>query len=170
MQTKSPYIVYQAKGKQTQMLFMDTVLLILSVSLLYLGQQGANSVYLVSGISGMVLFGCLLLFLLRRFVRGKVLLKVTKEGFYDYSSWSSAGNLIKWSNVGSLSEGLAGGQTFISVKLTNETEYLASLPPYKRLLVQANIKLTDSPIKINLQTARFATSHEVLDVIETYLQ
>lgn len=171
MKTDKPYVVYQSKGKQTQLLFMDLLLVVFSLSLWYLGQHGAHISYLAAGVSGTLLFGWWGLFLLRRLFKGKVLLQLTPEGFYDHSTWwAASGHLIRWTDVEALHEVLIGNQMFVGVELTNETEYLASLPAYKRLLGQANGKIVHSPLNINLKTARFVTSHEVVAVMEKYRQ
>lgn len=168
MQTTETFTVYQAKGRQVFLLFLDILLVLLSLFVIYLGWLDKSFMYYLVGGCGTVLFVVCGGFLVRQFVGGKVLVYLTAEGFYDYSSLAASGQLIRWEDVVDIQETAFGGQTFISVKLDNEADYLSHLSAYKRRLGQANGKLTGTPVNLTLNTARFMTSGELLEQMTAY--
>lgn len=164
MQTTETFTVYQAKGRQVFLLFLDSLLVLLNLFVIYLGWLGESLSYCIVGGCGTVLFVVWGGLLMRYFFKGKILVQLTTEGFYDYSSLAATGQLlIRWEDVSDIQEITFGGQTFVSVKLVNEADYLAHLSAYKRWLGQANTKLTGTPVNLVLQTARFMTAGELLE-------
>lgn len=170
MDITKPYIVYELKGKQTQLLFMDLLIVLLGLCLLYLGWPDKQAGYLIFGAVLIIIFGGLGLHLLKQFFTGKVLVKITAAGFYDHSRLSSTGKLVKWEQVVKLTELPVGVQGQVSVRLKDEENYLAALPAYKRLLVHPQLKLGQGPLNISLQNARFVTAAQLVKIMQTYRQ
>ncbi|GEN48661.1 STM3941 family protein [Ligilactobacillus pobuzihii] len=170
MDITKPYIVYELKGKQTQLLFTDLLIVLLGLCLLYLGWPDKQAGYLIFGTVLVIIFGGLGLHLLKQFFTGKVLVKITAAGFYDHSRLSSTGKLVKWEKVVGLTELPVGVQGQVSVRLKDEANYLAALPVYKRLLVRPQLKLGQGPLNISLQNARFVTAAQLIKIMRIYRQ
>lgn len=88
---------------------------------------------------------------------------MTKEGFYDYSSaLATKDRLIPWKDVTDINVFNVSDQNFISIRLENREEFLASLSTIARKAAQANLKLGSYEINITMQSAKNVSLEELL--------
>ncbi|MEI5995419.1 STM3941 family protein [Candidatus Enterococcus mansonii] len=161
------FIVYQSKGKQLLLIFLSIIMTGGSAFLLFhrtVDLRTSPYIFKIVGIVGFLFFGFCLYYFIKQFFIGKKVVVLTADGFYDYSSAIATKDLlIPWKDVVDIALFNIVGQEFISVKLKNREEFLASLSPLIRKSVQANLKLGSNEININLQNAKDVSLEELLE-------
>lgn len=167
---KEEFVVYQSKGKQLLLIFLAVIMTGVSVFLIFpqdldvgfLGGSGSFLIPLV-GIIGTIFFCFCLGYSIKLLLLGKPVVILTKEGFYDYSSaLATKDRLIPWKDVTDIGVFNVSGQNFISIRLENREEFLASLSTITRKAAQANLKLGSYEINITMQSAKNVSLEELL--------
>ena len=115
---------------------------------------------------GFLFFGYGFFFFLRRISKNSEMLIIDRRGITDRTSAISLG-FIPWEDIETAYIGGAANNRFIEVKIKNEEKSLASLPPVKKLLINANRKLGYQAVCITLNTTK-CSPEDVLIVINNY--
>lgn len=175
---KEEFVVYQSKSKQFLMIILAITMTMASIFLivskdLEVGFLGFRVPYVVSlvGVFGLIFFGFALFHFIKQLLIGKIIVILTGEGFYDYSSaLATKDRLILWKDVADIGVFTISGQDFISVQLNNREEFLDSLSTITRKAAQANLKLGSYEINITLQSAKKVTIQELLFQMCTFYE
>lgn len=124
-------------------------------------------------IQGISLFGAAIVFLfficfLRRLLRPRPVLLITKDGITDASTPSSIG-FVSWENTGRIRLFSLHGERFIGVDVRNIRERLKKepLPGVKKNAVRSRLALGQPAMLISL-AATGEKPEEILEVLEDY--
>jgi hypothetical protein len=175
---KNEFVVYQSKGKQLLLIIAAIIMVGASFFVIFIKQNNdygtsyfLNYLIVIFGLLGVLFFGFGTIFLIKEFVAGKQLIVLTQDGFYDYSSaMATKDRLISWQDVADIATFSTMGQPFITVKMKNSEAFLASLSPFHRKAVQANLKLGAYEISITAQQAKGVSLNQLLKEMTLFWQ
>ena len=107
----------------------------------------------VVGASTIVFFGVCVLYMIAKIYDGKPGLIVDATGITDNSSGVSAG-LVPWDSIRQIEEKQIKGQRFIAIKVDNPNRYIEKQSGLKRILMDMNYKMYETPIYISPNSLR----------------
>jgi len=125
---------------------------------------GSPIVIFISGLASVLFFGIGLIVLLRKFSDKKAGLIINKQGIIDNSSGVSAG-LVLWSDIEEIIVSKVFGQKFLIIVVKNPQDYIIKVThPLKRKTMEANYRMTGSPISIseNILKTNFDNLYKLL--------
>lgn len=163
-------IVYQSKLKQLGLLLLGLGMVVLSLFVAFAGSIESNYLILILGIFSVLFFGICDIYILKQLIKGKELVILTDDGFYDYSSAIATNDLlVSWSDVDRIQSKQVINQTFVSIYLKTPDKYLSQLSSYKQKLIAANIEMGLGEINIVLQNAKHCRPGDLITAMNRYL-
>ncbi len=163
-------IVYQSKMKQVGLSLLGLGMVVLSLFVAFAGSIESNYLILTLGILSAVFFGICDIYIFKQLIKGKELVILTDDGFYDYSSAIATNDLlVSWSDVDRIQSKQVINQTFVSIYLKTPDKYLSQLSSYKQKLIAANIEMGLGEINIVLQNAKNCSQEELIELMNGYL-
>lgn len=164
------FVVYQSKVKQIGLSLLGIMMVIASLAVFFAGLADKQYVMILIGGISFAFFGFCEIAIVKQVIKGKKVVVLTSEGFYDYSSaLSTKGRMISWSDVSRIEDTNMVGQEFVSVFLKEPEKFLEQLSSMQRTAVKANIKLGFGEINITLQSAKRCTNDQLIAQMNTYL-
>ncbi|WP_029069306.1 STM3941 family protein [Jonesia quinghaiensis] len=159
--------LHQSAGKQIVMVISALLMTVVSGFLILLIDE--NPIMGLIGIIGAVFFGLCTVLWLRLVFGSRVGVRLTRDGFYDYTSAiATRGRLVKWQDVSSINPIIFGGQPHVSVDVHDRDTYLATLPAMSRQAVKANLRLGTAPINIVTRQAKGMNHEELATLMRSY--
>lgn len=158
------------------MLGLATIMVGASLWLLYAGlftnftlpQMGPTTgpfSVIIGGI-GTLFFGYAFLYLLYRFLFPKGALIINEEGIIDRTTAIGSKEMIRYENMEKAKLEIHNATPYIGINVTNEAEYLESLPWIKRKAQTINKdKFGMSMVTINAPVENRERLHELIDII-----
>lgn len=112
-------------------------------------QQEFLPIYMkVAGASSIIFFGACVLYTVAKMYDDNPGLIIDSKGITDNSSGVAAG-LITWESLEKIEEKKIKGQKFIAIRVTNPKRYIERQSGLKRILMNMNYKVYETPIYIN---------------------
>ena len=102
----------------------------------------------IAGASLIVFFGTCVLYMIAKMYDDKPGLIIDSKGITDNSSGIAAG-LITWESINQIEEKYIKGQRFIAIKVENPKRYIERQSGLKRILMNMNYKMYETPIYIS---------------------
>ena len=104
----------------------------------------------ISGLASVLFFGLGAVLMFRKLSDKRIGLTINKEGIIDNSSGGVSAWLVLWSDIEEINVCEIFRQKFLIIVIKNPQEYLAKVKnPLKRKTMEANFKMTGSPISIS---------------------
>lgn len=165
------FVVYRNRFRMIYLSLITIILLFGGTLMLIYGLSEQDWAAILLGGAFFISFGyCAYLFIKQIFSHDSVLLRLTKEGFYDYSSATATDNLlIPWSSVAKITEKNIFNQIFISVYLKQPDEVLGKATFAFKKASKANVAMGFGEINIVMQTAKKYSVAEVMQQMQNYL-
>jgi hypothetical protein len=108
----------------------------------------------LGGIVGVIFFGTVVIYGLRKLLDKTIGLLVDENGITDNTNASSVG-LIVWSDITEIKTEQVMSTKFILIFTNNPDKYLDRFGVFKRKLMQGNMKMYGTPLSITSNTLKF---------------
>lgn len=165
------YVVYQNKWKQTGLSLLGILMTLSSLLVFLAGVADTQWLFIIIGLIGSLFFGWCEVYIIKELFRGKKLVILTNEGFYDYSSaLATKGKLVPWNQVRIIENQSIVGQSFVSVSLKDPESFLSELSALQRKLIAANVKMGFGEINITLQSAKKCTNDQLIEKMNQFMR
>ena len=108
------------------------------------------TVIFISGLASVLFFGLGSVIMFRKLSDKKAGLIINKQGIIDNSSGGVSAGLVLWSDIEEIKISSIMSQKFLIIMVKNPRDYIAKVKnPLKRKSMEANYKMTGSPISIS---------------------
>ncbi|MBO0453695.1 STM3941 family protein [Candidatus Enterococcus murrayae] len=164
------FVVYQSKRKQIGLSLLGLFMVLMSLFIFLAGAADKQYLVMIVGVIGCVFFGACEVFIIKQVFKGKELVVLTVEGFYDYSSaLATKKSLIHWSDVRTIESTRMVNQDFVSVYLKDPDAFLAKVSSFQRKAIKANSKMGYGEINITLQSANKCSNDQLIAKMHLFL-